>query len=140
MSAVCKKWIEYLSISIFVAVTYIFHHIAAFTFSFTKFPVQAKLMREEKTDTMNEHLSGLQTPTHTHTKGNLSEISSSVSGEFGSTAVWSCWGQTMARHPEELPLYLFKATSYNLLLRDKTKLTRHFTADLMVFSDPVRLV
>lgn len=74
---------------------------------------------------------------HTHTKENLSEISPSVSGEFESRAVWSRWGQTVARHPEELPLCLCTATSCNLLLRDKTKLTRHFSTDLTVASDPV---
>ncbi len=77
---------------------------------------------------------------HKHTKKNLSEISPSVSGEFGSRAVWSHWGQTVARHPEELPLCLCTATSCNLLLRDKTKLTWHFTADLMVLSDPVHQI
>lgn len=50
-------------------------------------------------------------------------------------AVWSRRGQIVARHPEELPLYLCTATSCNLLLRDKTKLTWHFTADLTVVSD-----
>lgn len=100
-------------------------------------------MREEKTDTMKENLSHSHTETktrahtHTRTKKNLSEISPSVSGEFGSRAVWSRRGQTVARHPEELPLCLCTATSCNLLLRDKTKLTRHFTADLTVLSDPV---
>lgn len=101
--------------------------------------------RRKDTDTMNENLSQTETKTHTHTrvrmhahtKKNPSEISPSVSGEFGSRAVWSRRGQTVARHPEELPLCLCTATSSNLLLRDKTKLTRHFTADLTVLSDPV---
>lgn len=97
--------------------------------------------RRNDTDTMNEHLPHSQTHTHAHThkqtKGNLSEISPSVSGEFRSRAVWSRWGQTVARHPEELPLYLRTATSCNLLLRDKTKLTEHFTADLADLSDLV---
>lgn len=57
-----------------------------------------------------------------------------MSGEFERRTVWSRWGQTVARHPEELPLYLCTATSYNLLLRDKTKLTWTFTADLTVLS------
>lgn len=72
--------------------------------------------------------------THTHVrtqrKENLSEISPC-------RVVWSHWGQTVARHPEELPLYLCTATSCNLLLWDKTKLTRPFTADLTVLSDLV---
>lgn len=75
--------------------------------------------------------------THTHKQREICLISSSVSGKFGSMAVWSCWGQTMARHPEEHPLCLCKATSCNLLLRDKTKLTWHFTADLTVLLDSV---
>lgn len=67
---------------------------------------------------------------HTRTQKHLCEISLSASGDFGSSrAVWSQQGQTVARHPEELPLCLCAATSCNLLLRDKTKLTRHFTAD-----------
>lgn len=53
----------------------------------------------------------------------------------GSRAVWSRQGQTVARHPEELPLCLCTATGCNLLLRDKTKLTRHFTGDLAALSD-----
>lgn len=73
---------------------------------------------------------------HTHTKENLSE-SPLQCGEFENRAVWSRRGQTVARHPEELPLYLCTATSCNLLLRDKTKLTQHFSADLNVASDPV---
>lgn len=119
--------------------TYIFHHITAFTFSFTEFPVQPQLMREEKTQTqwlsISHTLKQTQRHTQTHTKENLSEISPSVSGEFGCGTVWSRRGQTVARHPEELPLCLCTATSCNLLLRDKTKLTRHFTADLTVLSD-----
>lgn len=47
----------------------------------------------------------------------------------GSRAVWSRQGQTVARHPEELPLCPCTATGCNLLLRDKTKLTRPFTGD-----------
>lgn len=86
------------------------------------------------------HTQQTQRHTHTHTKKNLSEISPSVSGEFESRAVWSHQGQTVARHPEELPLCLCAATSCNLLLRDKTKLTRHFTADLTILSGPVRQI
>lgn len=69
-----------------------------------------------------------------HTNAQTKEIFSSVSGEFERRTVWSRWGQTVARHPEELPLYLCTATSCNLLLRDKTKLTWTFTADLTVLS------
>lgn len=91
----------------------------------------------ERTQTqwMNISLKQTQRHTHTQTKKNLSEISPSVSGEFESRAVWSRRGQTVARHPEELLLCLCTATSCNLLLRDKTKLTWHFTADLTVLSD-----
>lgn len=92
---------------------------------------------EEKTkaDTMSDH-STLYTHTHTHThKENLSEISPSVSGEFENRAVWSLWGQPVGRHPEVLPLCPCTTTSCNLLLRDKTKLTPHFRADLAVHSD-----
>lgn len=46
----------------------------------------------------------------------------------------------MARHPEELPLYLRTVTSCNLLLRDKIKLVQPFTADLTTLSDPVHQV
>lgn len=51
-------------------------------------------------------------------------------GAVGSRAVWSRQGQTVARHPEELPLCPCTATGCNLLLRDKTKLTRPFSGDL----------
>lgn len=52
-------------------------------------------------------------------------------GAVGSSrAVWSRQGQTVARHPKELPLCLCTATGCNLLLRDKTKLTRPFSGDL----------
>lgn len=61
-------------------------------------------------------------------------------GKFERRAVWSHQGQTVARHPEELPLCLCTATSCNLLLRDKTKLTWHFTADLTVISDRVHQI
>lgn len=76
---------------------------------------------------------------HWQTKENLSQISPSVSGKFGSRAVWPRRGQILARHPEEFPLRLCTTTSCNLLLRDKTKLTWHVTADLTVFSGPARL-
>lgn len=51
-------------------------------------------------------------------------------GAAVSRAVWSRQGQTVARHPEELPLCRCTATGCNLLLRDKTKLTRPFSGDL----------
>lgn len=49
---------------------------------------------------------------------------------WGSRAVWSRQGQIVARHPEDLPLCPCTATGCNLLLRDKTKLTRPFSGDL----------
>lgn len=50
----------------------------------------------------------------------------SAGGDSDSRTVWSHRGQTVARHPEELPLCPCTATSCNLLLWDKTKLTRPF--------------
>ena len=88
----------------------------------------------EKTQAQWMNISNTHTHTHTHTlKGkSVWNLSFSVGGNLGAGAVWSHRGQTVARHPEEFPLCLCTATSCNLLLRDKTKLTPHFRVDLAV--------
>lgn len=91
--------------------------------------------KRKKTDTMNGHLPHSQTDTKTHTqmhkqrKSSLQCQGNSREGLSGLAGV-KLWPDT----PEELPLYLCTATSCNLLLRDKTKLTWTFTADLTVLS------
>lgn len=114
--------------------TYVFHHVTAFTFSFTEFPVKPQLMREDKTQTRT--MSTLSwTLKHTNKK-KICVKSEGVGVRLGgSRAVWSRQGQPVARHPEELPLCFCTATGCNLLLRDKTKLTWHFTGDLAALSD-----
>lgn len=94
---------------IFMFFTYILHHITGFTFSFAQLPVQPQLRREDK-----DHQQLRLKQTHRHK--NLSETSPSALREIGSRAVWSRQGQTVARHPEVLPLCLCTATRCNLLL------------------------
>lgn len=85
-------------------------------------------LRREEEDNQQSHLKEM------HRHKNPSQTCPSASRGFGSRAVWSRQGQTVARHPEVLPLCLCTATRCNLLLWDKTKLTRHFTADLAVLT------
>lgn len=93
-------------------------------------------MREEDRQWTSAFLSAWNR--HAHKGKSVWNLLRSVRGIW--EAVWSCWGQTMARHPEEPPLCLCAATSSNLLLWDKTKLTQHFTADPVVLSDLVHQI
>lgn len=94
--------------------THIFHHIAAFTFPFAEFPVQAQLNRRGESEDRQHRA-------HTPTSRLVSK--SECEGNLGTLQTMSGWGQVVVRHPEELPSFFCSVTSCHSLFRDKTKLT-----------------